>query len=43
MPLSGRDPFGNEFFEYVRSWSDAGAPGYSWGNAALRRDLTSGG
>jgi hypothetical protein len=39
MPLTGRDPFGQEFFDFVAEWTAAGAPGYSWGNAALRRDL----
>jgi hypothetical protein len=39
MPLTGRDPFGQEFFDFVKNWNEAGAPGYSWGNAALRRDL----
>ncbi len=39
MPLTGRDPFGPEFFDYVKNWNEAGAPGYSWGNSALRRDL----
>jgi hypothetical protein len=39
MPLTGRDPFGQEFFDFVKSWNEAGAPGYSWGNAALRRDI----
>jgi hypothetical protein len=38
MPLTGRDPFGQEFFDFVEAWYAAGAPGYSWGNAALRRD-----
>ncbi len=42
MPLTGRDPFGQEFFDFVAEWSAAGSPGYSWGNAALRRDLTAG-
>lgn len=42
MPLTGRDPFGQEFFDYVTSWNEAGSPGYTWGNAALRRDLASG-
>jgi hypothetical protein len=39
MPLTGRDPFGQEFFDFVKSWNEAGAPGYTWGNSALRRDL----
>ncbi len=42
MPLTGRDPFGQEFFDFVGSWNAAGAPGYTWGNAALRRDLNAG-
>jgi AhpC/TSA family len=41
MPLSGRDPFGQEFFDYVKNWSESGSPGYTWGNAALRRDIAS--
>ncbi len=42
MPLTGRDPFGQEFFDFVGAWNEAGAPGYKWGNAALRRDLATG-
>jgi hypothetical protein len=38
MPLTGRDPFGAEFFEFVSRWNEAGAPGYGWGNSALRGD-----
>jgi hypothetical protein len=40
MPLTGRDPFGQEFFDFVSEWSAAGAPGYRWGNVAIRRDET---
>jgi hypothetical protein len=43
MPLTGRDPFGQEFFDYVKAWSEAGAPGYTWGNSVLRRDVAFGG
>ncbi len=39
MPLTDRDPFGQEFFDFVGEWNRAGAPGYRWGNSALRRDL----
>ncbi len=39
MPLTGKDPFGQEFFDYVKAWNEAGGPGYTWGNAALRRGL----
>jgi peroxiredoxin len=38
MPLTGRDPFGQEFFDFSENWKQAGAPGYSWGNSALKRD-----
>ena len=40
MPLNGGDPFGQGFFDYVESWNAAGAPGYSFGNSALRSDRT---
>lgn len=42
MPLTGLDPFGKEFFDYVRDWAKAGAPGYSWGNHGLNTDLFNG-
>ena len=42
MPLSGSDPFGQEFFSYVEAWGEAGAPGYSFGNAAMRRERVTG-
>ncbi len=38
MPLSGGDPFGQEFFDYVQAWNENGAPGYGWGNSAMRSD-----
>lgn len=28
MPLTGRDPFGPEFFSFVSEWDAAGQPGY---------------
>jgi hypothetical protein len=28
LPLVGADPFGPEFFDFVREWRKAGAPGY---------------
>ena len=37
MPLSGRDPFGQEFFDFVERWSANGAPGYRFGNSVMRR------
>ena len=37
MPLTGRDPFGQEFFDFSEEWKAAGAPGYSWGNSPLKR------
>ena len=38
MPLTGRDPFGQAFFDFSEAWKAAGAPGYSWGNSPLKRD-----
>jgi hypothetical protein len=31
MPMNDIDPFGNEFFEFVQEWIDAGSPGYRLG------------
>ena len=38
MPLSGTDPFGQGFFDYVQRWTEAGAPGYGFGNSAMRSE-----
>ncbi len=42
MPLTGGDPFGQEFFDFAEAWAAAGSPGYSWGNAILRRERNEG-
>lgn len=42
MPLTGQDPFGQAFFDYVKDWAAAGAPGYTWGNSVLRRGFAAG-
>ncbi len=31
MPLSGRNPFGQEFFDFSAEWAAAGSPGYRLG------------
>ena len=41
LPLEGDDPFGQKFFDYAEKWGTNGAPGYRWGNAALRSDRSS--
>ena len=34
--MTGRDPFGQEFFDFMGEWQHAGAPGYGWGNSEIR-------